>query len=147
MKTSLCTALAVLCASALFAQEPVSTGLIRKVTPKTGTLIVRSEQTNTDLTFYNADRANIFRADGKALTTADLEEGQRVTVKYGIRQNRWFVREIILSEPRPGKDSVVTNPRGIERIRQGTEGETRTPDAPPDPPAGPPPAVVQPSAK
>jgi hypothetical protein len=143
MKTSLLTAAIALCASALFAQEPVSTGFIRQVVPRTGVLVIRSDQNHQDMTFFNADRATIFRADGKALTTADLQPGQRVTVKYGERNKKWYITQIILSEPRPGSDSVVANPAGRERIREATEGEARTPDAPPDPPSGPPPAVVK----
>ncbi len=91
---------------------------------------MRSDQTARDMSFNGLDHANIFTADGKALTIGDLSPGQRVTLEYAVRDKHWYISKVILSEPRPGADSVVANPASRDRMREASEGEARTPSAP-----------------
>ncbi len=109
------------------ADEVVSTGLIQSVSDKREQLTLHSEQSHSDLLVYGLDKANIFTADGKALTTADLQPGQRVTLEYAMRGQRWYVSKVILSEPRP---AARVGAEATERIRESTEGDARTPSAP-----------------
>ena len=119
------------------AQELVSTGTIKEVVPKTGIVTLHSDQTTHDISFYGLERANIFTGDGKVLAVRDLQPGQRATLEYAVRGKRWYISKVILSEPRPapGASAVVGN-EAKERIRESTEGDTRTPSATPDAPPG-----------
>jgi hypothetical protein len=102
MKTSI---IASLSAAALWltgapettAQEPVSTGIVQGVAPKTGTLTIRSTQTARPITFYGMEKANIFSVDGSPALITDLEPGMPVTVQYAVRGDRWFISKVILS--------------------------------------------------
>jgi len=125
--------------SLLKAQE-VSTGMLESVNPKQDVVTMRSDQTHHDLVFYGLNRANIFTADGHDLSVRDLEEGQRVTIQYAVRNRRWYVSKVILSEPRPVSRSRALTEEDRARIREQTEGDTRTPSAPttePPPPQPP----------
>jgi len=82
------------------AQEPVSTGIIQGTVPKAGTLTLRSDQTTRPITFYGMDRANIFTADGKAATMADLQPGLQVTIQYAVQGDRWYISKVVLPEQR-----------------------------------------------
>ena len=115
--------------SLLKAQE-VSTGMLESVNPKQDVVTMRSDQTHHDLVFYGLNRANIFTADGRDLNIRDLEEGQRVTIQYAVRNRRWYVSKVILSEPRPVSRSRALDGKARDRIREETEGDTRTPSAP-----------------
>ena len=109
------------------AQEPVSTGIIQGMVPKAGTLILRSDQTTRPITFYGMDRANIFTADGKAATVADLQPGMKATIQYAVRENRWYISKIILAEQRG--NAVVGAPINADpalRTKAATDGDITT---------------------
>jgi hypothetical protein len=133
MKTSFFAALAAtaLSLSCALAQQPVSTGIVEGITPKDGALTILSDQTHENLSFYGLEKATIFTADGKPLLLGDLLPGQRVTLEYAVRDNRSYVNNVILSEPRPEAPRDALSPAARERIRHETEGQTRTPSAPP----------------
>jgi hypothetical protein len=87
-------------ASLALAQQ-VSTGVIQGFQPKEGTLTIRSDQTQGLITFFGVDKSNIFTADGKISTLADLPLGSRVTVQFTERDKQWFVSKVILPPANP----------------------------------------------
>jgi hypothetical protein len=134
--------LSVISISLSSAQETVSTGMVESVSPKEGTLTMLSDQTHGDLTLHGLERANIFTADGKALQIVDLAQGQRVTIAYAVHDKQWFISKVILSEPRPAVTNRNTTEKDVTRIREATEGTTRTPSADGKPDVAPQPATA-----
>lgn len=79
------------------AQEPVSTGVVQGVAPKTGVLTIRSNQTQRPVTFYGIDKATITAGQRPALIT-DIQPGMLVTVQYAIRGDKWYISKLLLPE-------------------------------------------------
>src|SRR4051794_31273887 len=95
-------------ASLALAQQ-VSTGIIQGFQPKAGTLTIRSDQTQGLITFFGVDKSNIFTADGKVSTIADLPLGSKVTVQFTERDKRWVVSKVIL----PAEAPRAAKPQGL----------------------------------
>lgn len=64
-------------------------------------MTIRSDQTQGLITFFGVDKSNIFTADGKISTIADLPLGSRVTVQFTERDKQWFVSKVILPAANP----------------------------------------------
>src|SRR4051794_7366691 len=98
MKALLCSlaALGLLLSGSAYAQEPVSTGIIAGMQPKEGTLTIRSDQTNGLVTFFGADKANIFTSDGQPFLLQNLKVGSKVTIQYATRGKKWYISKMIL---------------------------------------------------
>jgi hypothetical protein len=98
-------------ASLTFAQK-VSTGIIQGYQPKAGTLTIRSDQTQGLITFFGVDKANIFTADGKVATIAELPLGSKVTVEFTEKDKQWFVSKVILPASAPAPGTKLAPARG-----------------------------------
>jgi len=98
MKALLCSlaALATLLVGNVVGQELVSTGIIAGLQPKEGTLTIRSDQTNGIVTFFGADKANIFTSDGQPYLLQNLKPGVKVTIQYAARGEKWYISKMIL---------------------------------------------------
>lgn len=96
------------------AQELVSTGTIHEIKPETGALVMRSDQTKGLVVFEGANRSNIFRTDGVAARLEELSPGAKVTVKYAMRGNQWYISSVMLGPdsapaPTPQRGYPVNN--------------------------------------
>jgi hypothetical protein len=106
---SLCASLLALGAgvSSARAQEPVTTGVVTEVIPKTGVLTVLSDQTHKPVTFYGAGKSNIFSTDGAPAQLVDLTVGRQVTVRYAERNGAWYIEKIMFVGDKPAS---ITQP-------------------------------------
>lgn len=89
-----------------------STGIIEGYQPQAGTLTIRSDQTQGMITFFGVDKANIFTADGKAVTIAELPLGSKVTVQFTEREKKWYVSKVILPAANPPGNKAPA-PQGL----------------------------------
>lgn len=89
------------------AQEPVTTGVVQEVIPKTGVLTIISDQQHKPVTFYGAGKSNIFSVDGSPAQLSDLERGKRVTVQYAERKGVWYIEKIMFLGDKP---AAITQP-------------------------------------
>jgi hypothetical protein len=99
------------------AEGRVTTGVIEKISPETGVMTVRSQQTHRPLTFYGVDKAMLVHTLGKQPMITDLAPGMQVTIRYAARGKQWFVDKITYGEAAPGPgtltgNSAVTNTTG-----------------------------------
>jgi hypothetical protein len=110
----------LLAGASLTLAQQVSTGVIQGYQPKEGTLTVRSDQTQGLITFFGVDKSNIFTADGKIATIAELPLGSRVTVQFTERDKQWFVSKVILPAEnppgarRPAQQGLVINAEPLD---------------------------------
>jgi hypothetical protein len=110
----------LLAGASLTLAQQVSTGVIQGYQPKEGTLTVRSDQTQGLITFFGVDKSNIFTADGKIATIAELPLGSRVTVQFTERDKQWFVSKVILpaenppGAKRPAQQGLVINAEPLD---------------------------------
>jgi hypothetical protein len=101
-------ALLLLLGSALPAwAQNVTTGTIERISPDTGVLTVRSNQTKRPVTFYGMDKAMLVQAQGRTPSLKDLAPGMSVTVQYAVRNNQWFVDKLIYGDEQPGGAAAV----------------------------------------
>ncbi len=114
------------------AQEPVSTGNIVGMEPAKGTVTIRSDQTNGMITFFGADKANVFTADGQPYILQNIKLGTKVTIQYAARADHWYISKIILpagmvgaEAPSPSKAPMPAAP--TQSNANGPAGPTTTP--------------------
>lgn len=87
----------------------VTTGVIEKISPDTGVMTVRTQQTQRPMTFYGIDKAMLEHTLGKQPTITDLAPGMPVTIRYAVRGKQWFVDKITYGESAPGPGILTGN--------------------------------------
>ncbi len=91
-------------------------------------LTMRSDQNQRLITFYGMEKANAFTADGQPAKMADMQVGQRITVQYATRGDKWYISKVILpamTAPAAGGSTPV-NVDPATRSRAANDGDITT---------------------